>query len=189
MGDGYMHGGSGPRGFGGGRLGAGQHLTDAFDRLRSMFEPHLGARAGQGDVRSAVLVLLRERPMHGYEVIAEIERRSGGAWHPSAGSVYPTLQLLADEGLIESAVGDGRKTYSLTEAGRAEADTIAGRGGPWDAGGHRDLFGVGPLPKAGVDLAHAVAQVGRTASPEQLEQAVTVLNEARRKLYSILAQD
>ncbi len=182
-------GGFGARGFGGGFPGAGQHLTEAIDQLRSMFEQRVGPRMARGDVRAALLALLAEKPMHGYQIIAEIEQRSGGAWKPSAGSVYPTLQLLADEGLITSDAADGRKTYSLTEAGRAEAEAAADRAAPWEASGPRDLLGMGPLPKAGVALAQAAAALRRTGTPEQVEEAVTVLDDARRKLYSILAQD
>ncbi|MFC4243281.1 PadR family transcriptional regulator [Gryllotalpicola reticulitermitis] len=179
----------GARGFGGGFPAAGQPLADAIDQLRSMFEQRGGQRMGRGDVRAAVLALLAEKPMHGYQIIAEIEQRSGGSWKPSAGSVYPTLQLLADEGLITSVVSDGRKTYSLTDAGTAEADASAGRGAPWESTGRGTPFGAGTLPKSGIDLAQAAAQVRRTGTPEQVAQAVAVLDEARRKLYSILAQD
>ncbi len=189
MSDSYTGGGFGGRGFGGGRPGLGQPLADAIGQLRSVFEERVGPRMARGDVRTAVLALLAEKPMHGYQIIAEIEQRSGGAWKPSAGSVYPTLQLLADEGLISAEAADGRKTYSLTEAGQAEADASAGRGAPWEASGPRDLLGLGALPKAGVELAQAAAQLRRTGTPEQVEQGVTVLDEARRKLYSILAQD
>ncbi|TAM70638.1 MAG: PadR family transcriptional regulator [Microbacteriaceae bacterium] len=189
MGGSYTGGSFGARGFDGGRSGAGQHLADTIDQLRSMFEHRVGPRMARGGVRVAILALLVERPMHGYQIIAEIERRSGGAWRPSAGSVYPTLQLLADEGLISSEVADGRKTYSLTEAGQAEADASAGRAAPWEASGQHDLLGVGALPRAGVALARAAAQVKHTGTPEQVDQAVTVLDEARRKLYFILAQD
>lgn len=189
MGNSYTGERFGARGFAGGRLGSGQHLADTIDELRSMFEQRVRPRMARGDVRVAVLALLAEKPMHGYQIIAEIEQRSAGAWKPSAGSVYPTLQLLADEGLISSEVADGRKTYSLTEEGRAEADASAGRPAPWEASGQHDLLGMGALPKSGVELAHAAAQVRRTGTPEQVEQAVTVLDEARRKLYSILAQD
>src|SRR5690606_30830681 len=87
----------GPRGFDA-RPGAG--VWEAMDQLRSAFERRGGTRMGRGDVRAAVLALLAERPMHGYQIIQEIDERSGGAWKPSPGSVYPTLQLLADEGLI-----------------------------------------------------------------------------------------
>ncbi|HEU0256982.1 MAG TPA: PadR family transcriptional regulator [Microbacteriaceae bacterium] len=181
--------GFGGRGFGGGRAGAGPHMADAFDQLRALFEQRVRPRMARGDVRAAILALLTEKPMHGYQMIAEIEERSGGAWKPSAGSVYPTLQLLAEEGLIDSEVADGRKTYSLTEAGRAEAESAAQGAAPWESAGRREPFGAGGLPRAGVELAQAAAQVRRTGTPEQVEAAVTVLDEARRKLYSILAQD
>ena len=189
MGSSHTGEGFGSRGFGGGLPGSGQHLTDAIDQLRSMFEQRVRPRMARGDVRAAILALLAEKPMHGYQIIAEIEQRSDGAWKPSAGSVYPTLQLLADEGLISSDVADGRKTYSLTESGRADADASADRAAPWEASGGRDLLGMGALPKAGVALAQAAAQLKRTGTEEQVEQGVTVLDEARRKLYSILAQD
>lgn len=189
MSNSYTGGGFGARGFGGGRPGSGQPFADVIDQLRSMFEHRAGPRMARGDVRAAVLALLAEKPMHGYQIIAEIEQRSGGAWKPSPGSVYPTLQFLADEGLIISEVADGRKTYSLTEAGRAEADASADRAAPWEAFGQRDVPGGSALLKAGAELAHAVAQFRHTGTPEQVEQAVTVLDETRRKLYSILAQD
>jgi DNA-binding PadR family transcriptional regulator len=174
--------------FMGAGVGPGPSLAEAFGQLRSVFEAKVGQRMSRGDVRAAVLALLAEKPMHGYQIIAEIEKRSGGAWKPSAGSVYPTLQLLADEGLIASEAADGRKTYSLTDEGRAEADAAAGRPLPWESSG-REFPGMGALPKSGIDLAHAAGQVQRTGTPEQVQQAVAVLDEARRKLYSILAQD
>ncbi|MFN3925033.1 MAG: PadR family transcriptional regulator, partial [Pseudarthrobacter sp.] len=141
----------------------------------------------KGEVRSAVLALLAERPMHGYQIIREIEERSGGSWKPSAGSVYPTLQLLADEGTISAEESNGRKIYSLTEAGREEVAQDHGAT-PWDSPGSHS-GGFGSLPKAGVELAQAAAQVGRTGSPDQVQQAVAVLDDARRRLYAILAQD
>jgi DNA-binding PadR family transcriptional regulator len=159
-----------------------------MDQLRGMFEQKVGTpRMQRGDVRAAVLALLAERPMHGYQIIQEIDERSGGAWKPSPGSVYPTLQLLTDEGLVSAEESNGRKTYSLTEAGRAEAGA-ADRSAPWESQGSKENPRAA-LPKAGFELAQAVAQVGRSGSPEQVAQAVTVLEEARRKLYSILAQD
>jgi len=160
-------------------------LWETMDQLRGQFEQKVGTRMGRGDVRAAVLALLSEQPMHGYQIIIEIEKRSNGAWKPSPGSVYPTLQLLADEGLISVEESNGRKTYSLTPEGREVADAATHRA-PWE--GSRDGGRASALPKAGVDLAHAAAQVGRSGTPEQVQQAVEVLNEARRKLYSILAQ-
>lgn len=180
-----------------GKGNPGQGLWEAMDQLRGMFEQKVAPRMGKGDVRAAVLALLAEKPMHGYQIISEISERSGGAWKPSAGSVYPTLQLLADEGLITAEEEGGRKTYTLTEMGRAEAATSADRA-PWPTGGttggstgsgRRDFGNAGPLAKSGMDLAQAAAQVGRTGTPEQVKQAVDILDEARRRLYSILAQD
>ncbi|ALV46248.1 PadR family transcriptional regulator [Arthrobacter alpinus] len=162
-------------------------VWQAVEELRSRFEKPAGTRVGRGEVRSAVLALLAEQPMHGYQIIHEIEERSGGSWKPSAGSVYPTLQLLADEGLISAEEANGRKVYSLTDAGReavADSDSPA----PWDASGPAQGSGFSALPKAGMELAQAAAQVGRTGSKKQVQEAVAVLDDARRKLYSILAQ-
>lgn len=176
------------RGYGGGH--ASTAVWDAVDQLRTAFthRPGGSTRMGRGDVRAAVIALLTERPMHGYQIIHEIEERSGGAWKPSAGSVYPTLQLLADEGLIVAEEQGGRKTYSLTEAGSDLAGESAEQPAPWEGPGSRAASQFGALPKAGVDLAGAAAQVGRTGSPEQVQEAVKVLHEARRKLYAILAE-
>ncbi|MFF1634149.1 PadR family transcriptional regulator [Leifsonia sp. NPDC058248] len=175
-----------------GGYGAGnpvEGVWQAFEQLRSTFEKRVAPRMGRGDVRAAVLALLAEKPMHGYQIIREIEERSGGSWKPSAGSVYPTLQLLADEGLVSTEESNGRKTYSLTEAGREEAagaDTSV----PWEtSSGTSGDAPFGPLPKAGFELAQAAAQVRRTGTEEQIREAAEVLDEARRRLYSILAQD
>ncbi|MCU1411329.1 MAG: PadR family transcriptional regulator [Rhodoglobus sp.] len=174
-----------PGGRGGGKGWPGDSMWEAMEQLRGQFEQKAGGRMGRGDVRAAVLALLAEKPMHGYQLIQEIQERSGGAWKPSPGSVYPTLQLLADEGLITAEESSGRKTYSLTDAGRAAADDA----GPWEAPAAREPGHRSALAKAGVELAHAAAQVGRSGSPDQVDKAVAVLDEARRKLYSILAQD
>ncbi|MGN6762614.1 MAG: PadR family transcriptional regulator [Leifsonia sp.] len=175
----------------GGRMDP-EAMWQAFEQLRSTFEKKVGTRMGRGDVRAAVLALLAEKPMHGYQIIREIEERSGGSWKPSAGSVYPTLQLLSDEGLITAEESNGRKTYALTEAGR---EVAAAEGAvPWlgDETGERRAPGAGAghgaLPKAGIELAQAAAQVHRTGTPEQIAEAAAVLEEARRRLYAILAQ-
>nr|WP_228374286.1 PadR family transcriptional regulator [Demequina phytophila] len=162
-------------------------MWDAFDQIRSGFEKKVGSRMGRGDVRAAVLALLFEEPMHGYQIIRQIEERTGGRWKPSAGSVYPTLQLLADEGLVTAEMTNDRKVYSLTDAARDEAADAA-KDAPWAPTETKEAGRIGPLSKAGFDLAQAVAQVGRSGSPEQHEQAVEVLDQARRKIYSILAE-
>ena len=179
-----MRGSYSAAGFGGSNIDG---MWQAVEELRSRFEKRAGTRAGKGEVRSAVLALLAERPMHGYQIIREIEERSGGSWKPSAGSVYPTLQLLADEGTISAEESNGRKIYSLTEAGREEVAQDHGAT-PWDSPGSH-AGGFAALPKAGVELAQAAAQVGRTGSPDQVQQAVAVLDDARRRIYAILAQD
>lgn len=171
--------GSGPLGFG---------LWDAVENMRDMFEQRVGGpRMGRGDVRAAILALLREEPMHGYQLIHEIEERSAGAWKPSPGSVYPALQLLADEDLVSVAEADGKKTYALTDSGREQAESADGPA-PWEGPATRGAH-LSALPKAGAKLAQVSMQVVRDGTPAQNEQAVHVLDEARRKLYAILAQD
>lgn len=182
---------SGGFGFGASN-GAGNPLAgvwEAMDQLRSTFEQRPGtSRMARGDVRAAVISLLAEKPMHGYQIISEIGERSGGAWKPSAGSVYPTLQLLADEGLITAEEQGGRKTYSLTDAGIAESEETAAKPAPWENAGNRAPGHLALLPKAGMELASATAQLARTGTPEQVDEGVAVLEDARRKLYAILAE-
>ncbi|MEU0642529.1 PadR family transcriptional regulator [Streptomyces umbrinus] len=145
-------------------------------------------RARRGDVRASILALLKDRPMHGYEMIQEIAERSGGAWKPSPGSVYPTLQLLEDEGLISSATEGGKKLFSLTDAGRTAADE--GPDAPWeDAGRGVDWEALSDIRQAGFGLMEAFGQVWKTGSKEQREKALTVINDARKKLYLILADE
>jgi DNA-binding PadR family transcriptional regulator len=76
-----------------------------------------------GDLRFLILALLEEQPRHGYELMKELEDRTGGAYRPSPGVVYPTLALLEDEGLIRPAGGEtGRKLFEITDTGKAELD-------------------------------------------------------------------
>ncbi|MHB9863185.1 PadR family transcriptional regulator [Streptomyces sp. YIM S03343] len=145
-------------------------------------------RARRGDVRASILALLKDRPMHGYEMIQEIAERSGGAWKPSPGSVYPTLQLLEDEGLIASETDGGKKLFALTEAGRAVADE--GPEAPWEEASRGvDWEALNDIRQAGFGLMEAFGQVWKTGSKEQRAKAVAVINEARKKLYLILADD
>jgi DNA-binding PadR family transcriptional regulator len=136
-------------------------------------------------VRAAVLALLAERPMHGYEMITELESRTGGVWRPSPGSVYPTLQLLEDEGLIVSEESGGRKRFTLTDTGRAEAEQ-AGEA-PWALVGDDTVENWHDLKDAAFGAMNALRQVMMTGNEDQRRQAVEVISEARRKLYAILA--
>src|SRR5215212_4379379 len=133
---------------------------------------HGGPRRRRGDVRAAILALLGER--------------SEGMWRPSAGSIYPTLQLLEDEGLIAGEEHEGKRRFTLTDAGREEAaKRPADRPPPWEqaAEGHpQELF---------ASIKHfmpAVAQIARVGSPDQAERAKAILDDARKKLYAILAE-
>ncbi|MER6675380.1 PadR family transcriptional regulator [Streptomyces sp. NPDC000983] len=197
-------------GFERGHSGAGRQGRGGFDGRRGAFGPFgpggpgFGGgpgpwgprgrgggprgRARRGDVRASILALLKERPMHGYEMIREITERSGGAWKPSPGSVYPTLQLLEDEGLISSASEGGKKLFSLTEAGRTAADE--GPEAPWEEAARGvDWEAVNDIRQAGFGLMEAFGQVWKTGSKEQREKAISVINEARKKLYLILADE
>ncbi|WP_405013620.1 PadR family transcriptional regulator [Kitasatospora sp. NBC_01539] len=147
-----------------------------------------GGRARRGDVRASLLALLKERPMHGYEMITEIGERTGGAWRPSPGSVYPNLQMLEEEGLIVAQESSGKKLFELTDAGRAEAD--AGAESPWeDAGRGVDWEAVQEAGAAMAAVDHAIRQVVTTGTAEQRAKGLAVLNEAKRKLYLILADE
>ena len=145
-------------------------------------------RARRGDIRTAVLALLGERPMHGYEIIQELAARTDGAWRPSAGSVYPTLQLLEDEGAIAGEDVEGKRRFALTDAGRAE---LAGREGPapWE----RFTVDLGAEAVGMRDALHkfvgAWKQLVTAGNDDQQRRAVEVVNDARRRLYAILAED
>ncbi|MBA2812733.1 MULTISPECIES: PadR family transcriptional regulator [Streptomyces] len=193
--------------------GCGPHGRPDFEALRGAFGPfgpgHGGpgfgpgfgpgpwggrgrggprGRARRGDVRASILALLKDRPMHGYEMIQEIAERSGGAWKPSPGSVYPTLQLLEDEGLIASETEGGKKLFSLTESGRTAADE--GPEAPWEEASRGvDWEALSEIRQAGFGLMEAFGQVWKTGSKDQRDKALAVINEARKKLYLILADE
>ncbi len=142
----------------------------------------------RGNVRAALLALLTERPMHGYEMIKELDSRTGGVWSPSPGSVYPTLQLLEDEGLITSEEAGGRKRFTLTEAGRPEA-TEAAANAPWREFSEDAVNSGQDTREAVFGIMNALRQIGFEGTPEQWQRAVEVLAETKRKLYGILADE
>ncbi len=147
-------------------------------------------RPRRGDVRLAALSLLAEQPMHGYQIITELTERSGGVWRPSPGSIYPTLQQLEDEGLVTASEQDGRRTFSLTESGRAEVQRASeGRRAPWeelaDEEGHRAR----DLRAAAAQVMGAVVQVASAGSERQRAKAERLLNDTRKALYRLLAED
>jgi DNA-binding PadR family transcriptional regulator len=141
-------------------------------------------------VRTAALLLLLERPMHGYEMIQEIRERSGEAWTPSPGAIYPTIQLLTDEGLITTTDQDGKKVSQLTEAGRTVAEQLASSTtAPWDEASNAAGEGAPDLRHAIHHLLMAVKQVAMAGTTAQRQRATELLDETRRKVYALLASD
>jgi DNA-binding PadR family transcriptional regulator len=174
----------GPRGFGGSRgFGPG----DGFPGGRG-FPWGGGHRASRGDIRAAILALLREEPMHGYQIIQELERRTDGRWRPSPGSVYPTLQQLEDEGLVRAVELEvGRRVFELTDTGQQEASASAGPP-PWEeaADGDRDVSSIRELF---LQVGAATWQVSHAGTPKQVTRAAEILRDARKRLYQLLADD
>src|SRR5215472_9910383 len=149
-----------------------------------------GPKAGRGDVRAAILALLREGPRTGYQIMSEIEERSGGAWRPSPGAVYPALSQLADEGLIAGEESDGRRTYHLTEAGRqyVEQNPEAARGA-WESAAQQEAWQVPGLLAEAARLGGGIAQIAHAGTPAQVLAAERLLQQTRRELYQLLAED
>jgi len=185
----------GPRGFGPGRGG----FEFGFDPRAGFglgFGPGgrgrghggRGHRGKRGDVRAAILTLLAQRPMHGYEMIQEIAERSENLWRPSPGSVYPTLQLLVDEGLIAATESEGsKKLFELTDEGRTAAEKIETP--PWEEITEGAEPGHVNLRSAVTQLMGAVAQSAYAATEEQQERVIDIVNNARREIYGILGEE
>ena len=138
----------------------------------------------RGEIRPLILGVLEARPMHGYEVIQELEARSGGRWRPSAGSVYPTLQQLTDEGLVTSEEVDGRRTYTLTDSGRKAAEAASASQPTWDQAADES-----DVRQVAMELVRAAMQVQSVGSDSARREATQLLTETRRRLYRILADD
>lgn len=169
----------GPHGHRGGGFGGG---------FGPGFGPGFGRgprRASRGDVRSAILSLLAEAPSNGYGLIKAIAEKTNGAWRPSPGSIYPTLQQLVDEELI-AALSEGRGTeFTLTDAGRSwVAEHAEELDSAWNSGPDnpdRDFHqSIGKLMAA-------IHQFRSGVTDEQRAAAMVKLDETRRALYQILA--
>jgi DNA-binding PadR family transcriptional regulator len=149
-----------------------------------------GRRARRGDVRAAALLLLEEQPRNGYQLMQEIEDRSGGMWRPSPGSVYPALALLEDEGLVRSDEGAGRRAFELTDDGRKYVEEHReALGVPWEQAGGDLPQGILELRSLMMQLGMAAMQVAQAGDEAQTDEARKVLEDARRALYRILAGD
>ena len=146
-----------------------------------------GPKVGRGDVRAAIIALLAEEPMHGYQIITELTERSGGVWRPSPGSVYPTLQVMEDQGLVTADKSEGRRVFSLTEEGRAAADAAGDGPAPWEEaarGADRSLVDLRGLMG---EVGAAIMQVGQAGSDRQVKAVGEILSETRRRIYLVLA--
>lgn len=149
-----------------------------------------GPKARRGDVRAAALLLLAEDPRNGYQLMQEIENRTRGLWRPSPGSMYPVLQQLEDEGLVQPEGPEGRRVYQLTDAGRSYVKDHAGElGAPWEAVNCAVGDDVADYHTLLVQTVVAARQLAHVADARQLAEAEKVLTETRRRLYRILADE
>lgn len=147
-------------------------------------------RGRRGDVRAAILALLAEQPMNGYQLMGAISERSGGLWRPGPGSIYPALEMLTDEGYIALVEGEtGTKVYEITDAGREYmAEHPEQTSEPWSrvTDGLKGFLEVQPaLGK----LATAVQQVVVAGTKDQQTQTAQILDRARKEIYRLLAED
>lgn len=186
------HGGRGPFGHRGGPGGFGPEFGGfggpgfGHDGRGRRGGPGRGRR---GDVRAAILALLGDEPMNGYQLIQAIAEKSEGLWKPGAGSVYPALGLLEDEGLIAPDSEGRKKLYSLTPEGveyaKEHEDEL---NAPWQrvAGPHSGFLDLRPeLAQLGM----ALNQVAMSGDKEQIEAARGILDKARKDVYRLLAGD
>ncbi|WP_168915083.1 PadR family transcriptional regulator [Microcella flavibacter] len=186
------------------RSDSGFDLREIVDEMRETFASRPPRKRAHGDVRTAVLRALLDESRTGASVIDAVAANSGGAWRPAPGEVYPLLQLLTDEALVEVAIDGDRRVYSLTAAGRVAAEADHHAHADHEHGTGHDDHGHGSstrarweeraergsaLPRAGVKLAQAASQVAQNGSREQRQRAVELLDETRRRLYAILAED
>lgn len=191
-------------------------LREAVENLRDAFTPRGSGRsagASQGDLRAAILSALQHEAKNGHQVMQAIGAASGGMWMPSASQVYPMLQQLTDEDLLSVQHDGERSVYALTESGReaaaAHAHEPAGDGSSrssWNVSDITDRMSeaadrmsgrmndhwserTSAVPRAGAKLAQAAAQVTQSGTREQQERAAALLDQTRKALYAILAED
>ena len=148
-----------------------------------------GPKASRGDVRAAILALLNEGPLNGYQIMSEIEERSNGAWRPSPGSIYPALSQLSDEGLITGEESGGKRVYRLTDAGREYVEQNPERArGAWESSAQQEAWQVPGLFAEAARLGSGIVQLAHAGTPAQVRAAEQLLQRTRRELYRILAE-
>lgn len=180
-----------PHGFDPGMHGFGPPFAPPFARGPGTWGGRRGRRGRRGNVRAAVLALLAEKgAQHGYAIMNELAERSGGLWRPSPGSIYPVLSQLQDEGLVVVEEAEGRRNFSLTEAGRTYvAEHAEELEEPWKVAESGPRERIQSIMAGMAALGAAVEQVARHGDEAQAEQAAAVLEDARKRMYRILAGD
>jgi DNA-binding PadR family transcriptional regulator len=164
----------GRHGWGGHRHAGGEHRGGGR---------RFGRFFGHGDLRIVILALLEEQPRHGYELMKELEERTGGAYRPSAGVVYPTLALLEDEALIRPSAGEtGRKLFEITDAGKAELDRDRTAVEAIFATMEEAARHAGPgrprIGRAMINLGAALRnRMSRPVSPDELDRIVGMIDD------------
>jgi len=179
-----------PRARGGGRgRGRRDGFGPGFGR-HGGFGPGFGRgpKVGRGDVRAAIIALLAEEPMHGYQIITELTERSGGVWNPSPGSVYPTLQAMEDQGLVTADKAEGKRVFSLTDAGRTAAEAAGDGPAPWEEAASSADRSLVDLRGLMGDVGIAIMQAGRAGSDRQIKAVGEILADTRRRIYLVLAE-
>ncbi|MDR1354663.1 MAG: PadR family transcriptional regulator [Propionibacteriaceae bacterium] len=169
-----------------------RHRGPRADAFRPGFGS--GRRARRGALRESVLVLLAQEPMNGYQIMQTLSERTGGIWTPSPGAVYPTLNQLADEGLVvsvEGYEGGSQRVYQLTDMGRTVAEKLNEK--PWEScGAATDIpervLSWKEIGKQLAGLGLAVKNLGFNGTPEQIQEATEIIAEARRKVYKVLSE-
>ena len=154
---------------------------------------------GRGDLKYVLLTLLRERPMHGYEMIKQLEEQASGFYTPSAGAVYPTLQLMEDRTWVTSEMIDGKKVYTITDAGRQELEAQSQRDesfGPRGWGGRHGPFGrqaqpeLNALRQEGMEVARLMmsAVMETRGDPEKLARLRAIIATTHDNLREFIGQ-
>jgi DNA-binding PadR family transcriptional regulator len=171
---------------GGGPFGEGPFGEDHFGK-----GGHRRFRQRRGDIKFVLLELIKVKPYHGYELIKAIEESSGGFYRPSPGTVYPTLQMLEEEGNLTSEMIEDKKVYTITDAGRKllqEQEALHQSGFGFRRKQQPDMPPLVDLRRAGMALFESAMQAGRYGTPEQIKAVQEVLESANTQVHSILAQ-
>jgi DNA-binding PadR family transcriptional regulator len=141
-----------------------------------------GGRARRGDIKYLILEVLAAGPRHGYDIITELDNKSNGRYRPSPGSVYPTLTMLEEGGFITGDAAEGKRIFTITDAGR---ELLTKK--PADATSEDGDEGI-DLRGSAMKLNAAVMQAARASDATSQQQVREILDTARREIYKILAE-